>query len=306
MRNRAGFLVLCGASLVLSALPAMAGSNDWITAPSKSFAAKSVEIDNLNGNLAIDVKDAGPVQLDINGVKWKLDRLAVDTRGGVLRIKDAPSGQVWDWRNWFDFHKSGDNRKNLYVHLVIPRGLPVRVDGLVGGANIGNTYGPLTLSVAGDSDAKIGSVASAELSTAGSGKITAGDIAGSLHAETAGSGQIHTGNAGAVHAEIAGSGSISVAEINTQLHVEIAGSGDFRSVSAHGPVHVEISGSGSANIAGGVADPLHVEIMGSGDVSFGGVAVDPHLETMGSGRVRLKSYRGTLRKEGHTDLKVGE
>ncbi|MGB8601440.1 MAG: DUF2807 domain-containing protein [Rhizomicrobium sp.] len=306
MRNRAGFLVLCGAGLALSALPACAGSNDWVTEPHKSFAVRSLQIDDLQGNLVIGVSDSGPVQLDISGVKWMVDRLVVTTQGGVLKIKDAPSNQVWDWRNWFNFHSDRADSKKLNVHLTVPRGMAVRVDDFHGSANIGDTYGPVNLGISGSGDARLGNVASAELQTAGGGKIQAGTVAGSLHAEIAGSGQIRTGNAGAVHAEIAGSGAVTVAEIATQLHVEIAGSGDFRSASVHGPAHIEISGSGSANIAGGVADPLHVEIMGSGDVNFGGVAVDPHLETMGSGRVHLKSYRGALRKEGHIDLKVGD
>jgi hypothetical protein len=45
--------------------------------------------------------------------------------------------------------------------------------------------------------------------------------------------------------------------------------------------------------------------MGSGDVTFGGVAVDPHIESMGSGNVRLKAYRGNLSNEGNANLKIG-
>jgi hypothetical protein len=58
-------------------------------------------------------------------------------------------------------------------------------------------------------------------------------------------------------------------------------------------------------IADGTADPLHVDIMGAGNFIFGGVAVDPHIDAVGSGNVKLKSYRGHLDTEGMADVKIG-
>ena len=55
-------------------------------------------------------------------------------------------------------------------------------------------------------------------------------------------------------------------------------------------------------IAGGLADPLRLSIMGSGDFDFGGEAVNPHVEVLGSGKVRIKSYRGNLTTEGTSDV----
>lgn len=304
--NKRGFLLSCVAGLSIVAVPALAGSNDWVSLPRKSFPVKVLQVENLNGALSIDVADGGPVQLDVKGLQWKVDRLRIETRGDVLRIKDQPEGKVWDWHNWLNFNNNdAESSKKLNVRIVIPRGMAVRVKGIVGPASIGNTYGPLTFEAEGSSESRIGSVANAEVSSAGSGRIFVGDVAGSLHAEVAGSGNIRTGNAGALHAEIAGSGNIAVGSVATQSHIEIAGSGDVNVAAVRGPTHVEIAGSGSANIADGVADPFHVEIVGSGDVTFCGTAVNPFIEAMGSGRVKLKAYRGTLRKEGQAAVSVG-
>jgi len=58
-------------------------------------------------------------------------------------------------------------------------------------------------------------------------------------------------------------------------------------------------------IADGKADPLHVEIMGAGNFAFGGVANNPHIEAVGSGSVKLKSYTGKLDTEGMTNVQIG-
>lgn len=304
--NKRAFLFLCGASLAFVGMPAQAGSNDWISLPRKSFPAKVLQVEDLNGTLSVDVADGGPVQVEVSGVQWKVDRLSIETHGDVLRVKDKPEGKVWDWHNWLNFNnKNSETGKKINVRIVVPRGLAVRVKGIIGPASIGDTYGPLTFDASGSSESRIGSVANADVSSAGSGKIFVGNVAGSLHAEVAGSGNIRTGNAGSLHAEIAGSGSIAVGSVATQSHVEIAGSGDVNIAAVHGGTHVEIAGSGSTNIANGVADPFHVEIMGSGDVTFGGMAVNPYVEAMGSGRVKLKAYSGTLRKEGQAVVNVG-
>ncbi len=65
--------------------------------------------------------------------------------GGTLDIDGENSDEndsVWDWKNWFNF-KDGAQRHttNLFVRVTIPKGAEVRVEDLVGNANIGDTYG---------------------------------------------------------------------------------------------------------------------------------------------------------------------
>ena len=44
----------------------------------------------------------------------------------------------------------------------------------------------------------------------------------------------------------------------------------------------------------------------AGDFSFGGMAVDPHIEAVGSGTVKLKSYKGKLNSEGMANVQIGD
>lgn len=298
---------LFGTALVLMlGAPAMAGNADWTRLPAKNYDVRSLRIDDLSATIAIDVKDGGPTQLDINGTTAMVKRTQVREAGRELFIKGNENGKVWDWHNWFDFRGNRrDNGKSLYVHLVVPRGLPIRIEGFSGAADIGNTNGPLSFKIAGKGDAKIGNVADADLSLSGGGKIVFGNAA-KLHVGIAGGGKIRGGEVGETHVETAGSGAVTLAKVTGPLHVEISGSGDFSCGGANGPTHIEIAGSGAVKINDGVADPLHVEIMGSADVYFGGLAVNPHIESMGSGNVRLKAYRGELHNEGNSNLKIGQ
>ncbi len=292
---------------VLTSLPAAAGDNDWTKLPTRSYNVQSLKIEGLVGGLTIDVKPTGPALLEVSGVQWKVNRLSVRQNGDVLRIEGSEEYKTRDRTHWFDFRNIGkDETKNLFVHLIVPKGTAVDVGNMIGKAQIGDTYGPMKFGSAGGADSQIGNVAKTDISLAGSGKIAVGSIGGDFHAETAGSGDIIVRDVdGETHAEIAGSGSISTARIGRGAHVEIAGSGNFAAAEVNGPTHVEIAGSGSVNIAGGKANPFQVEIAGSGNVDFGGIAVDPSIESQGSGNVALKTYRGKLRTEGNVHLKTG-
>lgn len=303
MRTQTG-LIVAGAALLLL-VPALAGDNDWVSVPQKSYAVRAVQIESLVGNVTVDVRDGGPVLLDMNGRKFRIDRTAVETGGNTLEIEGNGEAHGWNWRNWFSF-RSEKKANDLFVHLTVPKGMPVRIEGLTGKATVGSTYGSFKLETAGWAEARVGNVADASLSTAGGGKIFIGDVGGNLHVSTAGSGEIHAGAvAGDTHSEIAGSGSVFIGPIRRGLHSEIAGSGSFSAAAVNGRTHIEIAGSGSVTVADGEANPMHVEIMGSGDVRFGGVAIDPHIEAMGAGHVQLKSYRGQLKNEGNSNLRIG-
>jgi hypothetical protein len=306
MANQMHSMLIGAAIAAFVSLPANAGDSNWTTGPTKSFDVKSLKVDDVVGTLKIDVKDSGPITLQISGLRNRVDGLKIKPGNGALVIEGHFVDSVWDWSNWFDFSHLGDNKPDqLVIHASVPKGTPIKVDGLIGDATIASTYGKMKFSANGSTHSTIGNVSEAKVSLAGSGKVTLGDVAGTLSAETAGSGDIHAGNVGEVHADIAGSGSISTGDIARGAHIEIAGAGDFTAAGVNGSTHVEIAGSGSVNIAKGVADPLHVEIMGSGDVTFGGMAVDPHIEAMGSGNVKLKAYRGNLSNEGNANLKIG-
>ncbi|MDR3525634.1 MAG: DUF2807 domain-containing protein [Rhizomicrobium sp.] len=300
--------VLIGAVVAVAIfLPANAADSGWINGAWKSFDAHGLKLEDVVGNVVVDVKDQGPIAVQISGAPERVNQVHVTVRGDTVKISSEAVGTVWDWKHWFDFSNVGKSRADqLQIHIAVPRGAPVDAEVDAGNVVIGNTMGPLTFSVQGHTNSSVGNVASAKIEMAGSGKLSVGNVAGFAKLETAGSGNIRVGDVAKVKADIAGSGSVAVGNIRGGgVDVDIAGSGDFSAASVMGPTSASIAGSGSVTIASGEASPFKVEIMGSGNVSFGGVAVNPRIEAMGSGNVRIKSYRGTLSNEGMAKINVG-
>jgi hypothetical protein len=299
--------VLIGAAVAAMVIvPSHAGDPGWTTGPWRTYDAHALKLDSVVGNVRVDVKDSGPIAIQINGVPERVNMVHVELKGGRLVVSSDAVGTVWDWRHWFDFSRANMNKPSqLMIHVAVPRGSEVDVDETAGNVTIGNTYGKLKFSVEGYTQSSVGDVSEADLQMSGSGKLAVGNVSGMAKVDTAGSGNIRIGDVGKVNADIAGSGSITVGNIKGGVDVDIAGSGDFSAASVNGPTNASIAGSGSVTIAGGEANPLKVEIMGSGNVSFGGVAVNPHIEAMGSGSVRIKSYRGTLQNEGMAKVNIG-
>ena len=307
MSNRTQSLLIGAAIAALVTLPAFAGDPNWITGPKNSYDVKSLKVDDVVAILKVDVTDKGPATVQISGLKQRMGDVKTSAKDGVLRIEGHNVDAVWDWSHWFDFSHFNDYKPGqLIINVTVAKGSRVEVDDIIGKANIGNTEGEMHFSSAGNTDSTIGNVSEAHISMAGSGKITVGNVAGALKAETAGSGDIKVGDVAKVNADIAGSGSIQVGRINGALAVDIAGSGDFSAASVNGPAAADIAGSGSVTIGSGEANPLHVDIMGSGNVTFGGVAVNPSVSALGSGSVKIKSYRGKLSSDGMSNLKIGE
>jgi hypothetical protein len=298
--------MLGGAAVAaLLIIPASAGNpGDWTSGAWRSFGVNGVKVDAVVGRLRVDVKPQAQVSVQVSGKKDRVGRLAIHQEGDTLVIEGDNSNAVWDWRTWFDFSDRNDSTKDLDVHVVMPKGTSLRVEDMIGDANIGDTEGDVSFEAAA-SKAVIGRTREAHISMAGEGKIQLAPVSGDLHLDIEGAGDIKAQSSKSVHAEISGSGSAYLGPIQNGLHLEINGTGDFNAASVNGPVHVEINGAGSVNIPQGTADPLHVAIAGVGNFVFGGVAVDPHIDAYGVGAVKLRSYRGQLHSGGMADVKIG-
>jgi hypothetical protein len=305
--NRRAKSFLGGAAVAaILILPAVA-NGDWVVWPTKSYNANAVRLDDIVGRLVINVRDGGPVSVDVAGAKSRVQGVEVREEEGKVVIEGSnESESVWNWHNWFNFSSDFEPRPdNLTVKVTVPRGASVDVHDLVGDANIGDTEGELHFEAAA-TKARIGRVGPAHISLGGAGRVDIAQVNGPLHLEVGGSGRVSVGPTHSVNADIAGSGDAQFGAIAGGLSLDIAGSGDVSAASVNGPTHIDIAGSGSVKIADGTANPLHVDIMGAGNFIFGGVAVDPHIDAIGSGNVRLKSYRGHLDTEGMADVKIGD
>lgn len=286
------------------------GGEDWMNGPLRSFNTTSLKIDDIVGTVNVAVRDQGPMTVQVVGARNRVNSVHVAQKGGRLDVQgsseDENNDSVWDWHNWFNFSQENNSQSGrLIVNVTVAKGTSVDIEDLVGDATIGDTAGPLHFEAAA-SKARIGSVASANISLGGSGQIAISHVAGELALDMGGSGKFDAGSAGNVKADIAGSGEANFGAIANGLSVDIAGSGDVTAARVNGPTHIEIAGSGNIKIADGIANPFHLEIMGAGNCYFGGVAIDPHIEAVGSGSVRIKAYRGHLDNEGMADVKIGD
>jgi hypothetical protein len=296
------------AAAAAPAPPPAATNGNWVRWAPRDYQGNAVKISDVVGTITIAVRDGGPMTVEASGDKQRMKNVEVSNDNGELKIEannDSDANSVWDVSQWFNFSDLGRDRSNMFVKVTVPRGTRVHIDGLVGDANIGDTYGELKFAAAA-TKAHIGHVGNTHIDLGGAGRIDIAGVDGDLNLDVGGSGKINVGNTkGKVDASIAGSGDAAFGSIGGGMHLDIAGSGDVSAARVNGPTHVEIAGSGSVKIADGVADPLHVEIMGAGNFIFGGNAVNPHIEALGSGTVKLKSYTGKMDSEGMANVQVG-
>ncbi|HEY1837464.1 MAG: DUF2807 domain-containing protein [Rhizomicrobium sp.] len=300
---------LADTSAATAAPPPAATNGNWVRWAPHNYNASTLRISDVVGTVTVAVRDGGPMTVEASGNKQRMKNLQVASDGDELKIEaegENDSHSVWDVSQWFNY--SNDNwsdHSNMYVKVTVPRGTRVNVDGLVGDANIGDTYGELHFEAAA-TKAQIGHVGPAHIELGGAGRVNIAAVDGDLHLDVGGSGKVNTGAIkGMVDASFAGSGDASFGNIGGGMHIDIAGSGDVSAARVNGSTHIEIAGSGSVKVADGRADPLHVEIMGAGNFIFGGVAVDPHIEAFGSGTVKLKSYTGNMNNEGMANVQIG-
>jgi hypothetical protein len=140
----------------------------------------------------------------------------------------------------------------------------------------------------------VGRTESLDLSNAGCGDWTAGNVKGVLKVNLAGSGDAHVGASGAAHFRVAGSGDIVAGPISGPLEAEVAGSGDVSAVSVAGDFATRLAGSGDVSVPVGHAGAMTVSIAGSGDVAFGGTADSLKARITGSGEVRVRRVTGPI------------
>src|SRR6185437_13689495 len=56
---------------------------NWVTRPRKSFNVKKVHFSSVIGSIKVDVKDSGPMTLDVAGTKRAVDGLDVHVEDGT-------------------------------------------------------------------------------------------------------------------------------------------------------------------------------------------------------------------------------
>jgi hypothetical protein len=153
----------------------------------------------------------------------------------------------------------------------------------------------------------VGGTDSLDLTSAGCGDWTVGNVRGQLQVTDAGSGNVHVGTAGQAHLQVAGSGDMTTRAIAGGVDVDVGGSGEVKVEQVSGPVRIRVGGSGDVEIAGGHAPSLDVLVAGSGDVVFKGVADSFEGTVAGSGNVSVAKVTGPVKRSiaGSGDIDIG-
>jgi len=153
----------------------------------------------------------------------------------------------------------------------------------------------------------VGRTASLQISNAGCGDWTVGNVSGPLNIRQAGSGALRAGTSRSADVRIAGSGDVAIGPVAGALRADIAGSGDVHAAAVAGDINAHIAGSGDVRVDNGRARLMKASIAGSGDVSFGGVADSLEARVMGSGDVSAARVTGSVSRAvmGSGEVKVG-
>lgn len=138
-----------------------------------------------------------------------------------------------------------------------------------GGWNVANTAGPVSLSLSGSGDIRVGTSTALDTSISGAGSVTAGATRG--------------------------------------LEVSLSGAGDVVVARLDGPAEISISGAGDVSVRAGTAPSLSISIAGVGDVDFAGVAGDVDVSLAGAGDVRIARATGSVSRSiaGVGDIRIG-
>lgn len=298
----------------LASLASMAGLAAAAAAPSATpagpidatFVATHVHLDKVVAQVELVTGPAGPMRVQAWGKPETMKQFQVRVVGDELYVRlDKHEDEAWFPWNLFNGWSEKRTPADLRLRITAPSGTPYQIEETSGSINAGDLDAPLTLE-AHAITARFGRVQSANVSLAGSGRVTFGAIRDQLDVDIAGSGHIEAPSASAAQVEIAGGGEVVLGTIQKGLSVDIAGAGDVNAARINGSLDVEVAGSGDVKINGGTATSFKVEIAGSGDILFKGHAVNPKVEIMGSGSVTVGSYEGNLDKDiaGSGDFKV--
>lgn len=266
-----------------SALALVAGAANAATVEVKDAVARVVVIPEDRQDIKVEFLTTNPsLPLQVRSLGGKtivdgnLDRKIKNCHGGdgKARVYVAGIGDI-----------AYDDMPQIVVRM--PRDAKVEAGGAVFGS--------------------VGKTASLELSNAGCGDWTVGNVAGKMSINVAGSGDTNTGAAGEAVLRVAGSGDVRTQAVSGGLEISVAGSGDINVTSISGPLTVKIAGSGDVNIRGGKATEANVSIAGSGNVDFSGVAGSLKAKIAGSGDVHVKSVTGEVSKAvvGSGNVSVG-
>ena len=267
MINRAGLITsLTAFCLGLGVMSAGGAAEDLPF--SAAYAARAVQIEAFSGTLIVKVDTAKTARLKLTGPKRQRRSLRIAVRNKILRIHDQrpvrqTHNSVHVERNIVIVGPGGysntviggqqtatkSEQSALRLELTLPAGLPLGIDAFLGELEIGDTRGPVILSLAGG-NARIGRVHAATLKIEGTGKIIAERVDGPLSIEVDGSGAVSVGDGAMPSLSITANGTADIAVGGKAETADIDANGvaDIRIEHVEASPNTSINGVGSLTI----------------------------------------------------------
>src|SRR5437016_3575299 len=106
MQNRGKSFLAGAAVAALLILPAAAANGNWTVWPTKTFSAHGLKLHDVVGTLTVNVRDGGPVTVDVSGARPRVNGVSVRQEDGTVVIDGSNSSDnesVWDWHKWLNF-----------------------------------------------------------------------------------------------------------------------------------------------------------------------------------------------------------
>lgn len=241
----------------------------------KTYRATVLDVQRLEADVDIQPIDGQEMRVTIEGSNSAVENISVRLQDDTLVIQGKDSGGG---------HIRGAD--------IVIRGGDIRIGGIVAGRIVVG-QSSVIMSGGGENDTRvsIGVPKGSAVKVAGvQGNVNIGDTDGSLHAIVRGSDNIKAGRIRDATLLVQGSGSIDVDTVNDYLSMNIQGSGDIRVRSGSvGLLYAHVMGSGDARFNGQAVD-ANLSVNGSGDIDVAFVTNRPNKSVIGSGDVKVGNW----------------
>jgi hypothetical protein len=247
------------------------------------FPTTALRIEDLVGNVVVEVWDQSGMEVSMSGPKDALETIVAESEDSTLSIKDGGTerGSSGDVCISGVSIRTGRGGSRVSVRsstgdIVIAGG---NVTVISGSSSSNENIATVTVKVPKGADIDLGGV---------SGETLIGDVDGALNVNSKGNGTVRSGRMQGATVAVLGNGDVHISEVN-------------------GPLTAQIMGTGDIKVRSGAVTALTAQIMGTGDFTFGGVANTATLTVMGTGDIRVKEVKSRPRTQrmGTGDINVG-
>lgn len=253
--------------VALAAVPGRGLAEDRME-KSTPFPASSLAVQDLSGQLVVEIEDRKDILLVLRGPKARVLAVRADVRGKTLTVEGgggndglsvvrannvttvvSGGGSATVTIGGRDASVNVPAQPPLHVVARVPKGTPVTVERAVDSVSIGDTGAPLRLGVSSAS-AVVGRVGASELRVEGSGDIRVRRVEGDLGIVIEGSGDVKVdeGEIGNLTVAIEGNGDIGVGGRAQDADISLSGAGDIHVREVVRRPKVTISGAGDVKI----------------------------------------------------------